>query len=151
MSEIFCAAQKSGKQVILQMGAFKYIKASFEKSYKTRSEEYRKRLQAWKKQSPVVRIENPTNPGRARELGYKATKDYIVIRVRTKRGRVKRPRPDLGRKPAKNRLRENPGKPWSWTAEKKAQRFHPNMRVVNSYWIGEDGVAQYFEIIMKTR
>ena len=27
------------------MGAFKYIKANFEKSYKTRSEDYRKRLQ----------------------------------------------------------------------------------------------------------
>ncbi len=133
------------------MGAFKYIKASFEKAYKTRSDAYKKRLQAWRGQSTVERVENPINPIRAKELGYKATKDYIVVRVRTRRGKFKRPRPDLGRKPAKNRLRENPGKPWSWFAEVKAQRFYPNMKVVNSYWVGEDGVAQYYEVILKTR
>lgn len=131
------------------MGAFKYIKASFEKSYKTRSQDYRNRLQQWRTEPAAYRIENPTNPVRARELGYKAAKDYIVVRVRTKRGKVSRPRATLGRKPAKNRIRENPGKPWQWFAENKARRFHPNLSVINSYWIGEDGSNQYFEVILK--
>jgi large subunit ribosomal protein L15e len=133
------------------MGAFKYIKESFEKSFKTRPEFHRKRLQAWRRTSSVVRVENPFNPGRARELGYKASKDFIVVRVKTPRGKVKRKRPDLGRKPAKNRLKENPGKPWLWFAKQKVRRYHPNLKVVNAYWIGEDGSNQYFEVILKTK
>lgn len=151
MSDTFCISNAKTRKTGERMGAFKYIKANFEKSFKTRSPDYKKRIQSWRKQSAVVRVENPTNPVRARELGFKASKDFIVVRVRTKRGKVKRPRPDLGRKPAKNRLRENPGKSWKWSAEQKAQRLYPNMSVVNGYWVGEDGVAQYFEIIMKNR
>ncbi len=131
------------------MGAFKYIKANFEKSFKTRSNEYRLRLQKWRGEPAVTRVENPINPARAREVGYKATRDFVVVRVRTKRGKIARPRATLGRKPAKNRIRENPGKPWLWFAEKKAKRFYPNLTVVNSYWVGEDGMAQYYEVVLK--
>ncbi len=133
------------------MGAFKYIKESFAKTFKTKPEFHRKRLQAWRRTSSVVRVANPFNPGRARELGYKASKDFIVIRVKTPRGKVKRKRPDLGRKPAKNRLKENPGKPWSWFATQKAQRRYPHFKAINAYWIGEDGSNQYFEVILKSR
>jgi len=99
----------------------------------------------------VTRVENPTNLVRAHELGYKAKKGYIIVRVRNKRGKRARPRPDLGRKPAKNRAWENPGKPWQWYAERKAERDYPNMVALNSYWIAEDGSNQYHEVIMKTR
>lgn len=133
------------------MGAFKYIKANFENSFKVRSNEYRMRLQKWRGESAVTRVENPINPARARELGYKATRDFIVVRVRVKRGKIARPRASLGRKPAKNRIRENPGKPWLWIAEQKAKRFYPNMTALNSYWVGEDGVAQYYEVILKNQ
>ena len=131
------------------MGAFKYIKQNFENSYKIRSQDYRKRLTEWRKQPTAVRVENPTNPVRARELGYKARIDFIIVRVRTKRGKRTRPRPDLGRKPAKNRLKENPSKPWRWLAEKKAQAKFRNLSLVNSYWVGEDGTNQYFEVVMR--
>ena len=131
------------------MGAFKYIRDSFEKTFKTRSDAYRKRLRLWNKQPSITRVEKPSNPLRAHALGYKAKREYIIVRVKTKRGKRARPRPDLGRKPAKNRVRENPGKPWRWTAEQKAKRKFQNMTLVNSYFAGEDGAGQYYEVIMR--
>ncbi|MFH1056686.1 MAG: 50S ribosomal protein L15e [Candidatus Micrarchaeota archaeon] len=131
------------------MGAFKYIKQNFENSFKTRSEMYRKRLQAWRKQSSVFRVEKPTNPLSAREVGFKAKREFVVVRVRTPKGKYRRKKPDLGRKPAKNRAKENPGKPWQWFAEKKAKRYHKNLRVLGSYWIGQTGSDQYFEVVLK--
>ncbi len=130
------------------MGASSYIRKSFAESTRSRSDAYRHRLSAWRRQKTIERVERPLNPVRARELGYKATKDFVVVRVRAKRGKRVRRKPDLGRKPGKNRKRENPGKPWKWFAEQKAARRYKNLRVVNSYSVGKDGQNQYFEIIL---
>lgn len=133
------------------MGAFKYIKESFANAFKTRSPVQRKRVSAWNKQPSVTRVEKPSNPARARELGFKAKKEFLIVRVRMPRGKMKRQRPDLGRKPAKNRLKENPGKSWRWFAQKKAVRDFSGFEIVNSYWIGEDGTGQYYEVILKKK
>ncbi|NUN11604.1 hypothetical protein HUU53_03070 [Candidatus Micrarchaeota archaeon] len=132
------------------MGAAKYISKSFESSAKTRTPEYRTRLSAWRKQGTIVRVETPLNPVRARGLGYKATNDYFVSRVKVTRGKRVRRQPDLGRKPAKNRKRVNPGKAWQWFAELKASLKYKNAKVLGSYWVGEDAVDQYYEVVLKT-
>jgi len=131
------------------MGAFKHIQKSFAASAKARSPAFRLRLTQWRKQHTIERVKNPLNPLRARELGYKATKDFVVVRVRVPRGKRRRRAPDLGRKPAKNRKRENPGKQWKWFAEQKAQHRFTNLRAINSYWVGEDGKNAYYEVILK--
>ena len=130
------------------MGAAKYINASFQKSAKDRSETYRKRIRIWKKQNTVMRT-NPTNPVRARALGYKATKEFIVARVRMKKGNRVRPKADLGRKPGKTRKRVEPGRALSWYAMQKSMRRFPNFQPINCYWAGEDGSEKFFEVIMK--
>jgi large subunit ribosomal protein L15e len=33
-------------------------------------------------------------------------------------------------------------------AEERTARHYPNLEVLNSYWIGEDGKEKYYEIIM---
>jgi large subunit ribosomal protein L15e len=33
-------------------------------------------------------------------------------------------------------------------AEERASRRHPNMEVLNSYWVGEDGKNKWFEAIL---
>jgi large subunit ribosomal protein L15e len=33
-------------------------------------------------------------------------------------------------------------------AEERAQRKFPNLRVLNSYWVGEDGINKWYECIM---
>ncbi len=133
------------------MGLHDYVVKSFADSSKNRSEAYRKRVSKWRKGKTVERAEKPLNPVRARTLGYKAKKGFFVVRVRTKRGKRVRKKADLGRKPGKNRKRENPGKPWKWFAEQKALRTHKNAEVLGSYLAGEDGTYKFFEVLMRAK
>jgi large subunit ribosomal protein L15e len=130
------------------MGMYKYIRETMQTEYKERSDPYRARLAAWRKDGAIVRAERPTNLPRARTLGYKAKNGYVLVRVRAGRGQRKRHRPWGGRKPAKNVSYLAPGKSYQSMAEEKAARKFPNLDVLNSYWIGEDGTSRYFEIIM---
>jgi large subunit ribosomal protein L15e len=127
---------------------YKYVRKSFALSFKTRSDAFKQRLAKWRRENTVVRAEGPTNPVRARELGYRATKDFIIARVRVKRGKRVRDRSRLGRKPGKNRKRVNPGRELSYYAEQKVKRDFTNLDVVGSYLVGEDGINKYFEVIL---
>ena len=53
------------------------------------------RLRAWKlRQLPAVhRVEHPTNPAKARAVGYKAKQGYVVFRARVRRGNRKKQNP----------------------------------------------------------
>jgi large subunit ribosomal protein L15e len=41
-----------------------------------------------------------------------------------------------------------PGKSLRLIAEERAARKFPNLEVLNSYWVGEDGSSKWFEIIL---
>ncbi|MFA6035850.1 MAG: 50S ribosomal protein L15e [Candidatus Micrarchaeia archaeon] len=130
------------------MGMYKYIKQTLQNEYATRSPEYRARVTAWGKEPTAVRVERPTNLARARELGYRAHQGVLVVRVRVKRGRRKRERADLGRKPAKMGMFFSPHKSLQRIAEERANSHFANCEVMNSYWVGETGQDKYFEVIM---
>lgn len=107
------------------------------------------RLIDWRKHPTIVRVEKPTRLDRARKLGYKAKQGFVIARVRIRRGGLRRPRPKSGRKPkrmgsAKYKL----GKNLMLIAEGRAAKRFPNLEVLNSYWVGEDGRFKWFEIIM---
>ncbi len=130
------------------MNGYDYIQKTFQQEYKERSDEYKQRLIGWRRGSTVERVEKPTNLGRARRLGYKAKKGYVVVRVRVKRGRRARPKPSGGRKPRHNYRFVQPQHSYQVIAEQKANRVYKNMEVINSYWVGEDGVYKFFEVIL---
>ena len=46
----------------------------------------------------------------------------------------------------KNRL--TAGKSIQRIAEERASRKFPNMEVLNSYWVGQDGKRKYYEVIL---
>ncbi len=133
------------------MGAHKYIRDSFRKSAHERPEHLRLRIRNWAKKTVIARAEKPTITARARALGYKATKDYAVVRIRVKRGNRVRPAPRMGRKPGKNVKRVSPGFPLSRIAEMRAAKTHTNMRVIGCYLAGKDGVNAYYEVILKVK
>lgn len=110
------------------------------------------RLQKWRREPAVVRIDRPTRIDRARALGYKAKKGIIVVRVRIRRGGRKATRPKRGRKSKGLAVRrKTPKKNLQWIAEERANRKYPNMEVLNSYWVGEDGRYKWFEVILVER
>ena len=53
-----------------------------------------------------------------------------------------------GRRPKTRGRFYPPGKSTQWMAEERAARRFPNLEVLNSYWVGEDGVNKWFEVIM---
>ncbi|HLD75954.1 MAG TPA: hypothetical protein VI874_02970 [Candidatus Norongarragalinales archaeon] len=131
------------------MSLSKYIRKSFATAAGERNVAFTHRLRAWRKEPVVMRAVNPTNPLRARSLGYKASKGYVVARVRVKRGKRRRNQPDQGRKPGRNRKRVNPGQTLMNIAKDKARRRFVNLKPLNAYWVGQDGVYKYFEVILK--
>ncbi len=110
------------------------------------------RLQKWRREPAVVRIDRPTRLDRARALGYRAKKGIIVVRVRVRRGGRRAGRPNKGRKTKSLMVsRLTPKKSLQWIAEERAARKYPNMEVLNSYWVGEDGRHKWFEVILIDR
>lgn len=109
----------------------------------------RERMTLWRKQPAIVRVKRPTRPDRARRLGYRAKQGFIIVRVRIRKGGLRKPRPRSGRKPkGLGVAKKTPGKNLQWIAEERAARKHPNMEVLNSYYVGEDGRWKWFEVIL---
>jgi large subunit ribosomal protein L15e len=47
--------------------------------------------------------------------------------------------------------KRTPKKSLQWIAEERAARKYPNMEVLNSYWVAEDGRYKWFEVIFVDR
>ena len=107
------------------------------------------RKQEWRDQGAIVRIDRPTRLDKARELGYKAKQGITVVRVAVRKGNARKQRHKAGRRSKRqgvNRIGRR--KNIQRIAEERAARKHPNMRVLNSYWVGEDGSQKWHEIIL---
>ncbi|MEM3585913.1 MAG: 50S ribosomal protein L15e [Candidatus Jordarchaeaceae archaeon] len=110
---------------------------------------WRERLAKWRRQPVITRIDRPTRLDRARSLGYKAKQGYIVVRTRVRRGAMRRTRPKAGRKPRKMGFtRLTPVKNLQLIAEERVARKFPNLEVLNSYYVAEDGLYKWFEVIL---
>ena len=130
--------------------AYKYIAEAWANQEKSFVDELmRQRLIEWRRQPAIFRVEKPTRLDRARRLGYKAKQGVIIARVRVRRGGLRKQRPKAGRRPKRMGVKKfKPAKSLRLIAEERAARKFPNLEVLNSYWVGEDGRSKWFEIIM---
>jgi large subunit ribosomal protein L15e len=130
--------------------AYKYIAKAWAKPEKSFVKELmRQRLIKWRKQSAIVRVEKPTRLDRARRLGYKAKQGFVIARVRVRRGGLRKKRPKAGRRPKRMGVTKyKPAKSLRLIAEERTAKKFPNLEVLNSYWVAEDGRSKWFEIIM---
>ena len=107
------------------------------------------RLIQWRKDENFIRVDKPLRIDRARSLGYKAKQGYIVARARVRRGSLRKPTIRAGRKPAaKGITKITAGKSTQRIAEERTAKRFPNLEVLNSYWVGEDGKHHYYEVIL---
>jgi len=130
--------------------AYKYIAEEWAKPEKSFVEELmRQRLIEWRKQHTVTRIERPTRLDRARKLGYKAKQGFVIVRARVRRGGMHKLRPKSGRRPKRMGVAKfKPAKSIRLIAEERVAKKFPNLEVLNSYWVGEDGRSKWFEVIL---
>jgi large subunit ribosomal protein L15e len=107
------------------------------------------RVPVWRRERVINRIERPTRIDRARSLGYKAKKGYIVVRTRIRRGGRRKSRFTAGRRPKRMGVNKiSPAKSRQRIAEERVARKYPNLEVLNSYWVWADGKYKFFEVIL---
>jgi large subunit ribosomal protein L15e len=139
------------------MGATKQIQQTFQKEFMGKKDSdydyakiQRERMIGFRREKlAIVRVEKPTNIARARTLGYKAKKGFLVARVRVRKGGGMHPRPRSGRRPRRmgvNKLTRK--KNIQSIAEERVTKRFPNCEVLNSYFVGEDGRHHYYEVIL---
>ncbi|MGC9309070.1 MAG: 50S ribosomal protein L15e [Candidatus Nanoarchaeia archaeon] len=129
------------------MGIAKYLKQAWKKP----GRELNERMIEWRKQPVVQKLDKPTRLDRARNLGYKAKKGVVMVRVRVRRGGHKKPRPNKGRRTKRLTIRKTLRMNYKEIAERRAVRKYSNMEVLNSYWVGKDGMHYFYEVILLSR
>ncbi len=133
------------------MGYVKYVKEAWKKQDTEFSDLMRERKIEWRKQPVTVRILRPTRIDRARALGYKAKKGFLIVRQRVKRGGRQRPDIKGGRKSSASSQRKNVSKNYKQIAEERTNVKYPNCEVLNSYFVAKDGKSVWYEVILVDR
>merc|ERR1712029_337148 len=105
----------------VKMGAYAYL-AELSNRKQSDFARFLSRVRCWnyRQLNVIHRATRPSRPDKARRLGYKAKQGFVVYRVRVRRGNRK----------------------------KRVARRCGGLRVLNSYWINQDGVYKYFEVIL---
>lgn len=107
------------------------------------------RLIDWRKEGTFVRVEKPLRLDKARTMGYKAKPGFVIVRAKVRKGGLRKHRIRKGRRPKrKGILKMTMKKSIQRIAEERTAKHYPNLEVLGSYWIGEDGRHKYFEVMM---
>lgn len=128
----------------MSKGMYHYIREAWKKPD---AKTLRERMIAWRKSEAFTRVDKPLRLDKARALGYKDKKGFVVIRIRLKRGGHKRPRPEKARRSKRMHIRKNLMMNYKWIAEQRVANKYRNLEVLNSYQIGKDGIYYFFEVI----
>lgn len=131
-------------------GLYSHLREAWKKPHASFVDEIQwSRMIQWRKEPAIVRVEHPTRLDRAHALGYKAKQGVTVVRVRVRRGGLRKRAIRGGRRPRrKGILRITMKKSLQRIAEERVAQRYANMEVLNSYGVGADGKHQYFETIL---
>jgi large subunit ribosomal protein L15e len=129
------------------MGMYKYLqKLDKNPAYETLVKD---RLISWRLEPVVLRIDKPTKLDRAHFLGYKAKQGFVMVRVKIGKGSSKREVTAGGRKPGNyGKYKMTPKMNLQHIAEARVAKKFPNLEVMNSYYVAEDGRQKWFEVIL---
>ena len=134
---------------LAEASMYKYVADTWQTALKEKDPNIKGRLVSWRRGPRVVRLAHPTRLDRARKVGYKAKQGFVVVRVRISRGGIRIKRPVAGRRPKhlgvlriKGQLAEA-----GVVATRVVDRY-PNMKVLGSYFLMEDGRYRWFEAVL---
>lgn len=129
------------------MSLTKYL----QQAWKNPSPLLKERLIHWRKGLTVVRVDRPERLDRARRVGYKAKKGYIITRVRVIRGGRQRELFKAGRRSKARRRIKIVTKNYQQVAEERAAKRYKNCEVLNSYLLAKDGTYGWYEVLLLDR
>ena len=122
-------------------GLYQHVRATWNSPKATQSHQQRQaRMVQWRREPVNCRIDKPTRIDAARRLGYKAKQGVIMVRTRVRRGGLRKGKVHMKRKPSKAGIAKiTMAKNTQRIAEERVNRHFPNLEVLNSYWVGQDG------------
>ena len=132
------------------MGAYKHMSKAWKKRDNSALEQYlRAAAISWRRDSVIKRLQFPTRPDRARSLGYRRKQGFVLARVRVRKGGARKKRPSSGRRPrALGVTKFTRAKSLKQIAEERVAKKFPNLSVLNSYYVWEDGTSKWFEVVL---
>ena len=131
------------------MGMYKYLTKIWRQPTKEIKDLRRKRMIEWRKEPTITKVEKPTRIDKARRLGYKSKQGFIVVRVKVKKGGRQKARPNKGRRPKRMGAKKyTASKSHRGIAEERAAKRYSNLEVLNSYYVGDDSVHTWYEVIL---
>ena len=108
----------------------------------------RVRMIEWRRSDAVTKVDKPLRLDRARNLGYRDKKGFVIVRIRVGRGGHKKSRPNAARRSKRLTVRKTLKMSYQWIAEQRVNKKFKNLEVLNSYQIGKDGVNYFYEVIL---
>lgn len=133
------------------MSMYQYIRETWEKPSENLGQLWQQRIIKWRQEPATIRLERPTRIDRARSLGYKAKPGFIIVRQRVNRGGRQRPQIRHPRRPKAMSRRKDLTMNYQTVAELRANKKYPNCEVLNSYYVGQDGLHYWYEVILVDR
>jgi large subunit ribosomal protein L15e len=128
---------------------YRHIAETWKTMLKTRSQNLKDKAFVWRREPAMQRIDTPTRLDRARSLGYKAKQGFVVVRLRVGRGGMRKQRPVSGRRPKHiGVVHIKQSISMKKVAERRVGEKFINLKVLGSYFLYEDGMYSWYEIIM---
>ena len=128
---------------------YREISKTWRSMVKQASPALKSRAIQWRRGATVQRLDRPTRLDRARSLGYKAKQGFVVVRIKVTRGGMRQKRPVSGRRPKHMGVLKIKGHFSSQdTANRRVLQKYPNMKLVGSYPVYQDGRYIWFEVIL---
>ena len=125
----------------------KHMREFWKRPRKGLGEGQRTLLMGLRRGPVITRVDKPTRLDRARSLGYKAKKGHAVVRVGIYKGKRKTPKKGRRSPKASGRFFST-GLSHQAIAEQRVAKRFPNLEVMNSYMLAEDGQKKWFEVIL---
>ena len=131
-------------------GLYQHVRETWKQPKEATSHMFRQtRMAQWRREPVNCKIDRPTRIDAARRLGYKAKQGVVLIRTRIRRGGLRKGKIHMKRKPSKAGIKKiTMAKNTQRMAEERVARHYPNLEVLNSYWVGQDGKHKFYEVIL---
>ncbi|KRX65872.1 60S ribosomal protein L15 [Trichinella sp. T9] len=154
-----------------EMGAYRYMQEIWRKK-QSDVMRFLLRVRTWhyRQLSAIHRASRPTRPEKARRLGYVAKQGFVIYRVRVRRGGRKRKvtKGQTYGKPKNHGVNQLKMKRslqsiaevliylfTEFSCAKRELKFQQRvgrrcgaLRVLNSYWVGQDSTFKFYEVIL---
>jgi large subunit ribosomal protein L15e len=130
--------------------AYKYMAEAWKKLESSYVKDLmQERVMVWRKESAILRVDKPTRIDKAHRLGYKDKLGYVMVRVRVRKGGLRKQRPKMGRRQKRMGVAKyKTTKSMRLIAEERAAKKFPNLEVLNSYWVWQDGRYKWYEVML---